>query len=206
MKKIVYVLGISFIVFIVLGILSFSDLNYGVFETNYTFIDGETLKIKDETNLSLIPIENNNVKYHILGYDNKNLNIDENVSVSSVIIGKNCISITGSVLDVNTRLNKSIMSDLVSKLRNKLNGENSEIIVFNEDAPNPYIVSENEDYIFIDYITGVKNSKTSVVYYRIIIQNTKDLNVEISDDEYNSLPDYLPELLEVLGIKEVFSK
>ena len=70
------------------------------------------------------------------------------------------------------------------QLRNKLNGENSEIIVFNEDAPNPYIVSENEDYIFIDYITGVKNSKTSVVYYRIIIQNTKDLNVEISDDEY----------------------
>jgi hypothetical protein len=92
------------------------------------------------------------------------------------------------------------MSDLVGKLRESLNGENSEIVIKNDKALNPYIISKNEEYIFIDYVTGCLNDRTKVVYYRIIIQDVNKLGLELSEEDLSELEDYLPKLLNILNI------
>ena len=123
--------------------------------------------------------------------------------MTSVNVGKNCISITSTILEVNNNVNKSIMIDLVEKLNTTLNSTNgSEIIVFNKEVDTPYIISKTDTYTFIDLVSVTKGSRDCVAYYRVILQDVRKLNVEITEEEYNSLPDYLPELLEVLRILE----
>lgn len=199
MKKIMIALVISFVLCVVLGVIASNGLNYGVLEKTYNYNSSDTL-LDENSKLSLLSYDYNGVNYGVLGFNNKNLTINDNGSVSSYIVGKNCLSIMANIFDINTNVNKSIMTDLVGKLREKLNGENSEIIINNEKALNPYIISKNDEYIFIDYVTGCLNDRTKVVYYRIIIQDVNKLGLELSEEELKSLNDYLPTLLNILSI------
>ena len=61
---------------------------------------------------------------------------------------------------------------------------------------------ENEEYVFIDYLTTIPNISSKVVYYRIILQDISQLGSELTDEELAILPDNLPELLDILGITE----
>ena len=123
--------------------------------------------------------------------------------MTSVNVGKNCISITSTVLEVNNNVNKAIMIDLVERLNKTLNSSNdSNIVVFNKEVDAPYIISKNDTYTFIDLVSVTKGSRDCVAYYRIILQDVRKLNVEVTEEEYNTLPDYLPELLDVLKISD----
>lgn len=199
MKKIIVILVISFILFIFFGLLAREDLNYGIIEKTYNYTNSDIL-IDKETDLSLLSYDYENVNYGILCYNNDKVTKNDNGSVSSIIVGKNCIGIMANIFDVETNLNKSIMIDLVKKLRDKLNGDNSEIVVNNSESLNPYIISKNDECIFIDYVTGSMNDRTKVIYYRIIIQDVHQLGLELTEEQYNSLEDYLPNLLNILQI------
>lgn len=199
MKKIMIALVISFVLFVVLGAIASNGLNYGVLEKTYNYNSSDIL-LDENSKLSLLSYDYNGTNYGVLCFNNKNLTLNDNGSVSSYAVGKNCISIMANIFDVNTNVNKSIMSDLVGKLRESLNGENSEIVIKNDKALNPYIISKNEEYIFIDYVTGCLNDRTKVVYYRIIIQDVNKLGLELSEEDLSELEDYLPKLLNILNI------
>ena len=199
MKKIMIALVISFVLFVVLGAIASNGLNYGVLEKIYNYNSSDIL-LDENSKLSLLSYDYTGTNYGVLCFNNKNLTLNDNGSVSSYVVGKNCISIMANIFDVNTNVNKSIMSDLVGKLRESLNGENSEIVIKNDKALNPYIISKNEEYIFIDYVTGCLNDRTKVVYYRIIIQDVNKLGLELSEEDLSELEDYLPKLLNILNI------
>ena len=202
MKKMLVVLVISFLLFCILGVIGSQGLYCKGIE-HYYAITKSGVEISSESKLSFVPMDYNGKSYNLLAYNNSNLEVNNEGSMTSVNVGKNCISITSTILEVNNNVNKSIMIDLVEKLNTTLNSTNgSEIIVFNKEVDTPYIISKTDTYTFIDLVSVTKGSRDCVAYYRVILQDVRKLNVEITEEEYNSLPDYLPELLEVLRILE----
>ena len=142
---------------------------------------------------------------YFLGYlVDDTLEIDiENKYIKSLHIGKTCISITSTVLEVGRGLNHSIMVDLLGTLNEKLNSEENKVtMVENLEAGKPYIISKDDTYVYIDYISSIPDKYDSVMYYRIILQDITMLDTEITDDQIELLSDSLPELLNVLGINE----
>lgn len=202
MKKMLVVLIISFILFCILGVIGSQGLYCKGIEQYYS-IKEDGFVISEESQLGFIPFEYKEKNYFLLGYDNSNLEKKEEGSMTSVNVGKNCISITSTVLEVNNNVNKAIMIDLVERLNKTLNSSNdSNIVVFNKEVDAPYIISKNDTYTFIDLVSVTKGSRDCVAYYRIILQDVRKLNVEVTEEEYNTLPDYLPELLDVLKISD----
>ena len=141
---------------------------------------------------------------YFLGYlVSKDMDIDvENQFVKSLSVGKTCISITSSVLDLGRNINRNIIVDLVNNLNEKINSEGTVKICENLENSSPYIISKNDEFVFIDYVTTIPNSYDRLMYYRIILQDISLLNTDWSEEEIAILPDCLQELLDVLGIKE----
>ena len=105
MKKIMIALVISFVLCVVLGVIASNGLNYGVLEKTYNYNSSDML-LDENSKLSLLSYDYNGVNYGVLGFNNKNLTINDNGSVSSYIVGKNCLSIMANIFDINTNVNK----------------------------------------------------------------------------------------------------
>ena len=133
--------------------------------------------------------------------DNIEVNV-ENQYVKSLSVGKNCISITSAVMDVGRNLNRNIVLDLLDRLSTQVNNEEVIKLWENLENPAPYIISKNDKYVFIDYITTIPNSINRVMYYRLILQDVSILDNTLSEEELAVLPDNLPELLNILGVSE----
>ena len=101
MKKIMIALVISFVLFVVLGIIASNGLNYGVLEKTYNYNSSDTL-LDENSKLSLLSYDYNGINYGILSFNNKNLTKNDNGSVSSYAVGKNCISIMANIFEIKT--------------------------------------------------------------------------------------------------------
>lgn len=167
----------------------------------YTFVENEEYTINSDTNIGFKTITYKNINTHILSYLNENLEVsEEEGTVKSLKVGKNCISITGSLLSIERRITNKIQIDLLQKLSSDLNGENVDKLFENLESDCPYIISKNDTYLFIDYLTKIPENDKMVTFYRIIVQDISQLNVEMSEIELKSLEDNLPELLSILNI------
>ena len=115
---------------------------------------------------------------------NENLDISEEEGiVKSLKVGKTCISLTGSILSINHKVNKNILVDLVKRLNISLNDKSDIVKIYeNLEIDTPYIISENDSYVFIDYITMIPTNSNYVVYYRVILQDISQLNTSLSKD------------------------
>lgn len=176
--------------------------------TNYDLtLNKEQILISNESGLGFKKINVDEKDFYILSYLNdENINIDtENDSIKSLNIGEYCVSISGVVLNVNTQVNERKISDLLLDLCKKMGDyqEGSEIIKTSFDTF--YILTENENTLFINYITSVENNPTYAIYYRFIIKDVDSLGIEMTDEERVFLHNNLPELLEVLGITDDLS-
>ena len=199
-KNIIRILLISFGMFLLLAMFSMHNISYGVIEDKYSYTSGENTCIDEKSGLNLISYDFNGLNFGVLGYLNDNIKISDEGYISSFISGKKCISLMAIIVETDTNLNKNILSDIVGRVRDRLNSDNFEVFTEQRKIDTPYIVSKNDTDIIIDYVTGCKSSQRKVIFYRIIIQDLRDLDVDISEDEYNSLNNNLPVLLKVLGI------
>lgn len=167
----------------------------------YTILENEDYVINSDTKIGFKSLEYKNVNSHILGYLGESIEIsEEDGTVKSLKVGKNCISITGSLLSIERRITNKIQIDLLQKLSSDLNGEKVNKLFENLESDCPYIISKNDTYLFIDYLTKIPENDKMVVFYRIIVQDISQLNVEMSEIELKSLEDNLPELLSILEI------
>ena len=184
------------------------NVNEVSLQSNYSIENKKDYIISEESSLGFKYLEyKSNLSTssaYVLAYlDDENIEVNsENAYVKSLCGGKTCISLTSSVLDIGRRLNENIMKDLLNKLNTQMNSERAEKVSENITETGYYVISENDEYVFIDYLTTIPNVANKVVYYRIILQDVSILGMELSDAELAILPDYLSELLEVLGIKE----
>lgn len=167
----------------------------------YNLITNEEYKINDT--LSFYPVKYEDKNTHMLGYS-----VDENIeiqepegNIKSIIVGKECISITASVFNFEGRLTKDRLSSFLTALSGTLSSENVSEVLSNLDAEQPYIISQNKDTLFIDYITGTDN-KNVVVFYRIIVKDARSVTPDLTEKEYQVLSSYLTDLKEVLKINE----
>lgn len=199
-KNLMRILLISFCMFLLLAIFSIHNISYGVIEDKYSYTAGENICIDEESGLNLISYDFNGLNYGVLGYLNENTKISDEGYVSSFVSGKKCISLMAIILETDTNLNKPILSDLVNRVRDRLNSDNLEVMSKKLKVDTPYIISKKDDEVIIDYVTGCKSSQRKAIFYRVIIQDLKDLDIGISDEEYNKLDNYLPNLLRVLDI------
>ena len=145
---------------------------------------------------------------YLLAYLNdENIEVNtENTYVKSLAVGQTCISMTSTMMDLGRSLNMSILKDLIGQLNTRLNEDKADKIIEHIDEGDNrfYIISKNDTYIFIDYLTTIPNITNKVAYYRIILEDVSLLDKELTQEEIDSLPNHLPELLEVLGICESF--
>lgn len=172
--------------------------------TSYELIENEDYLINETSQIGFKAINYKDVSTYVLTYFNENLDISEEEGiVKSLKVGKTCISLTGSILNINHKVNKNILVDLVKRLNISLNDKSDIVKIYeNLEIDTPYIISENDSYVFIDYITMIPTNNNYVVYYRVILQDISQLNTSLSKDEYNILSDNLEELLDILGINE----
>ena len=206
MKRIVLVLCITLLLILSgCGV----DINEISLVSNYDVDNSNDYIISSKSNLGFKLVDLNleddiSDNVYFLGYlVNKDMDIDaENQFVKSVSVGKTCISITSTVLDLGRNINRNIIVDLVNNLNEKINSEGSVKVFENLENSSPYIVSKNDKFVFIDYVTTIPNSYDRIMYYRIILQDISLLNTDLSEEEIAILPDCLQELLDVLGIKE----
>ncbi len=141
---------------------------------------------------------------YLLAYlHDKNMEVNsENNYIKSLAVGKTCISLTSTVLDVGRSLNNNIMKDLLQKLNTELSKENMIELYRVTEEGKYYIISTDGTYVFIDYLTTIPKDLQKVIYYRIILQDITTLNIDITEKEMAVLPDFLTELLEILDIEE----
>lgn len=167
----------------------------------YTISENEDYVINSDTKIGFKSLEYKDVNSHILGYLGESIEIsEEEGTVKSLKVGKNCISITGSFLSIERKVTNKIQIDLLQKLSSNLNGDGVEKLFENLESDCPYIISKNDTYLFIDYLTKIPENDKMVVFYRIIVQDISQLDVEMSEIELKSLEDNLPELLSILEI------
>ena len=181
------------------------DVNQMALQSNYDVDNENDFVISQESGLGLKLVEySKNNKVYMLAYLNdENMLIDsENQYIKSLVVGKTCISSTSTVLDVGRCLNKEILVDLITRLNNQLNDDSAVKISENLGDESYYIISKNDTYAFIDYLTTIPNKSDKVLYNRFIIQDVSLLDEALTEEEIAVLPDFLPELLEVLNIEE----
>lgn len=196
MKKVVFLLCLVCIFLSSCGVYPSISL-----DSKFDVVIGEDKKLEGYSDLSFKNINYNGVNIPVLVYLTDTLELfEEEGRVQSFIAGKTCISIMGSVLNVNKTVTNTIASHLIQELNGAM-GE-YEIVGKQLDTDMPYIISKNDMSVFIDFITSISSNKKYVVYYRIIIQDVSQLGTEMTEEEYLSLPDVLNELLEVLDIEE----
>ena len=206
MKKIVLVLSLALLLLLSACGVNINEVSliskYDVDNTNDYIISSKSNLGFKLVDLNLEDDLSDNV--YFLGYlVSKDMDIDaENQFVKSLSVGKTCISITSSVLDLGRNINRNIIVDLVNNLNEKINSEGTVKICENLENSSPYIISKNDEFVFIDYVTTIPNSYDRLMYYRIILQDISLLNTDLSEEEIAILPDCLQELLDVLGIKE----
>lgn len=145
---------------------------------------------------------------YLLAYLNdENIEVNtENTYVKSLAVGQTCISMTTTMMDLGRNLNMGILKDLINQLNTRLNEDKAEKIIEHIDEGDNrfYIISKNDTYVFIDYLTTIPNINNKVAYYRIILQDVSLLDKELTQEDIDILPNHLPELLEVLGVTEDF--
>lgn len=174
-----------------------------------TLMDGYNLTTNEEykinNTLSFYPVKYEDKSTYMLGYSvDENMEIQEpEGNINSIIVGKECISITASVFNFEGSLTKHRLSSFLSALSSTLSAENISEVLSNLETEQPYIISKNKDTLFIDYITGT-DDKNTVVFYRIIVKDSRIVTPSLTDIEYQALPSYLSELKEVLKINEDF--
>lgn len=201
-------------VLLVIIILCFLFL-YTLFPTlsinnNYDLVNGVDFDIPNSS-LKFYSVEYDGISTHLLGFKNaeeqklgEELLIDkENGKISSYRVGKNCIFITSSILDVNAVVTETISEDVLNRINMELTqNKETEIIVNNKETANPYIISKNDKILFIDFITMLPESKSKLAYYRVIVEDVSNVTPELTEEDISILEDYLPELLEIFGITE----
>ena len=206
MKKIALVLSLALLFLLSACGVNINEVSliskYDVDNTNDYIISSKSNLGFKLVDLNLEDDLSDNV--YFLGYlVSKDMDIDaENQFVKSLSVGKTCISITSSVIDLGRNINRNIIVDLVNNLNEKINSEGTVKICENLENSSPYIISKNDEFVFIDYVTTIPNSYDRLMYYRIILQDISLLNTDLSEEEIVILPDCLQELLDVLGIKE----
>lgn len=177
---------------------------------NYDLVKGVDFDIPNSS-LKFYSVEYDGISTHLLGFKNAEeqklgdeLLIDkENGKISSYRVGKNCIFITSSILDVNAVVTETISEDVLNRINMELTQDKeTEIIVNNKETANPYIISKNDKILFIDFITMLPESKSKLAYYRVIVEEVSNVTPELTEEEISILEDYLPELLEIFGITE----
>lgn len=186
------------------------NVNEIALQSNYTVDNQNDFVIGEESGLGLKLLEYSDIDTkeksyaYVLAYLNDETMImdTENAYVKSLIAGKTCISITSTILDVGRQLNEGIIIDLLNRLNNQMNDENIEKVSEKLTDGAYYIISKNDSYVFIDYLTTIPNVFDKVMYSRFIVQDVSMLDVEITEEENAILSDYLPELLSVLKIEE----
>lgn len=181
------------------------DVNQMALQSNYNVDNENDFIISQESGLGLKLVEySKNDKVYMLAYLNdENMLIDsENQYIKSLVVGKTCISVTSTVLDVGRCLNKEILTDLITRLNNQLNDDSAVKVSEKLGEDSYYIISKNDVYVFIDYLTTIPNKSDKVLYNRFIVQDVSMLDEKLTEEEIAILPDYLPELLEVLSIEE----
>lgn len=180
------------------------DINEVSLQSNYVVDNQTDYQISELSGLGLKYFKYDDSTSYLLAYlDDNNIEVNnENGYVKSLSVGKTCISLTSSVLDIGRRINENIMLDLLARLNTQMNSERAEKVCENMCDIGYYIISENEEYVFIDYLTTIPNISSKVAYYRIILQDVSLLGTELTDEELAILPDNLPELLDILGITE----
>lgn len=166
--------------------------------------DSDTI-ISDKSGLGFknVTFDGNNIA--LLSYlTDETLNIDKDGEfIQSINIGKLCISISGSYLNVNSTVTTGVLKDLLTKLCSEFNQNDVELIKENIKTDIPYKITKDKEHIFIDFISYVPNNRKIAIYYRVIVQDVRTINDEISETEYNILPDSnLNEILELLGIDD----
>lgn len=211
MKKKLLLFTVVFIVVVTICLVFLSKLYPTLsINNNYDLVSGEDFDIPNSS-YKFYSVEYDGISTHLLGYKNaesqkigEELLIDkENGKISSYRVGKNCIFITSSILDVNAVVTETISEDVLNRINMGLNKDNeTEIIINNKETENPYIISKNKDTLFIDFITMIPETKSKLAYYRIIVQDVLNVTPELTEDEVSVLEDYLPELLKILGIEE----
>ncbi len=198
------------IIFILIGLvlcyIGLQGYPKNIINSKFELIEGQDYKINENSDLSLKYIEMNNENGFLLCYDNENLEIDtqdeEMKLVKSIKVGKSCISITGSFFNVNNRVTKNIEKDILQSFYERMSIEDVVKIEEYLDIDTPYIVSKNEKCYFIDYVCPLNDNTRYVIYYRIIIQDVENLNIELTENEKDTLKDFLPELLKVMNIAD----
>lgn len=171
----------------------------------YSISEGTDTVISEKSGLGFKSVIFDNKNVPLLSYlMDETLNIDtDGEYIQSLNIGKLCISITGSYLNVNTTVTKEVLNDLLIKLVSELSNENVELIKEGKNIDIPYIITKNDDYVFIDFISYIPNNRDIAVYYRVIVQDVRTLDSELSETEYEILPESnLDEILNLIGLED----
>lgn len=186
------------------------DVNEVALESKYAVDTVSDYKISATSGigLKLLKYQEDGIdkSVYLLAYlDDENIELNtENTYIKSLAVGKTCISMTSTVMDLGRKLNHNILVDLIGQLNARLTEDKAEKIVENIGEDKFYIISKNDTYVFIDYLTTIPNVYNQVAYYRIILQDISLLDKELTQEEIDVLPDYLSELLEILEITEDF--
>lgn len=186
------------------------DVNQTALESKYSVDTVSDYKISTTSGigLKLLKYNQNGVdkQVYLLAYLNdSNMEVNtENTYIKSLAVGKTCISMTSTVMELGRKLNIHILEDLITQLNTRLTEDKADKIIEHIGEDKFYIISKNDTYIFIDYLTTIPNVTNQVAYYRIILQDVSVLDKELTAEEIEILPDYLPELLGILEITEEF--
>lgn len=171
----------------------------------YSISEGTDTIISEKSGLGFKSVTFDNKNVPLLSYlMDETLNIDtEGEYIQSLNIGKLCISITGSYLNVNTTVTKEVLNDLLTKLVSEISNEDVELIKESKNIDIPYIITKNDDYVFIDFISYIPKNRNIAVYYRVIVQDVRTLDSELSETEYEILPESnLDEILNLIGLED----
>ena len=202
MKKVQKVLLVVLFIVIAINLAGCFAVNEIALENKYEVNNDDDYIIDKKSNLGLKSLKYKGKNVYLLGYlDEENIKVDEKTGYfQSLKVGKNCISITSTVLDINKRINENIMRDILEKFNTELGGET----VDKQVEKDFYIISKAEKCVIIDYLTTIPNNYNKVAYYRIIIQDISMVSHDLTEEELAILEDYLPILLKELGISEKF--
>lgn len=209
-KKIILFTCMAFVILILCMVFLYKLFPTLSINNNYNLVDGVDFDIPNSS-LKFYSIEYDGISTHLLGFKNAEkqklgdeLLIDKkNGKISSYRVGKNCIFITSSILDVNAVVTDAISEDVLNRINIGLSQDKeTEILINNKETSNPYIVSKKDNILFIDFITMLPESKSKLAYYRVIIEDVLNVTPSLTEEEIMILEDYLPDVVEVFGIKE----
>lgn len=209
-KKIILFTCMAFVILILCVVFLYKLFPTLSINNNYNLVDGVDFDIPNSS-LKFYSIEYDGISTHLLGFKNAEkqklgdeLLIDKkNGKISSYRVGKNCIFITSSILDVNAVVTDAISEDVLNRINIGLSQDKeTEILINNKETSNPYIVSKKDNILFIDFITMLPESKSKLAYYRVIIEDVLNVTPSLTEEEIMILEDYLPDVVEVFGIKE----